>query len=94
MPNRTIIVPAGQVTALASKLKNDLHPGLDGMFTTPLSSTGNLPATHYVSSGWMSQAESEFLNAQLPKPFQGNDSGEGPHEMFARVGLKMITTEL
>ena len=88
--NRTIIIPSGQVTALQNKLKNELHPGLDGMFTTPLSASGNLPATHYVSSGWLSQEESDFLNEQLPKPFQGNSEGEGSHEMFSRVGLQMV----
>ena len=89
--HRTLIIPSGQVTALQNKLKTEDHPGLDGMFTTPMSASGNLPATHYVSSGHLSQAESDFLDANLPKPFLGNDDGEGPFAMFERIGLKIIS---
>lgn len=32
----------------------------EGFFTTPLSSTGELPATHWMSSGW-------FLNEELDR---------------------------
>lgn len=48
--HRTIIVPAAIVEA-ARNLGECLHPAAAGMFTTPLSPTGELPATHYVSSG-------------------------------------------
>ena len=88
--HRTLIIPSGQVTALQNKLKTEDHPGLDGMFTTPMSADGTPPATHYVSSGPLSQAESDFLDANLPKPFLGNDEGEEPFAMFERVNLQII----
>ena len=47
---RTIIVPAALVTK-ARNLGAALAPTGEGMYTTALSATGNLPATHYVSSG-------------------------------------------
>jgi hypothetical protein len=56
----TVIV----TTAVAANLK-ELSRRLDkshcdGMFTSPLSATGALPATHYVSSGWV---PAPYLNA-------------------------------
>lgn len=47
---RTIIVPAGLVVK-ARALGKEVDRRGDGMFTTGLSPTGVLPATHYISSG-------------------------------------------
>lgn len=56
----TIIVPATQVVAARQiALECDQH-GL-GMFTTELSSTGQAPATHYISSGYIT--EPPFISA-------------------------------
>lgn len=47
----TIIVTAGkceQARSAAATL-----PGGDGMFTAGLSSSGDEPATHFISSGWV-----------------------------------------
>lgn len=47
---RTFIVPAEIVDA-ARNFGECLTPAAAGMFNTPLSATGELPATHYISSG-------------------------------------------
>ena len=49
----TIIVPAAQ--AQAARDAAATIPGGAGMFTTGLSSTGQEPATHFISSGTMPQ---------------------------------------
>ena len=47
----TIIVTADkaeQARTIAAEI-----PGGEGMLTSELSATGNAPATHYISSGWI-----------------------------------------
>ena len=57
--HRCMIVPTEHVE-LARKLCETLAgPGGAGMFTTPLSTTGDDPATHYISSGMI---ESDFAD--------------------------------
>lgn len=55
----TMIVPAA-LAPLARALAAGLSPAGAGMFVVPLSPTGELPATHYVSSGGIQQ---EFADA-------------------------------
>lgn len=52
--HRTIIVPAA-FQQLAQALCEAAAEGVagEGMFTTALSATGALPATHYISSGYI-----------------------------------------
>ena len=47
----TIIIPLSVATALRRLAQVLDRSETDGMFTTALSATGNLPATHFVSSG-------------------------------------------
>lgn len=49
---RTLIVPANQVE-LARSIAASFGTGGEGMWTTPLSSTGLFPATHYISTGYI-----------------------------------------
>ena len=49
--HRTIIVPATHAEAARTACAGLAGPGGSGMFTTPLSATGTLPASHYISSG-------------------------------------------
>lgn len=80
-----------------------LYPGLPGHFATELSGTGALPATRHAASGLFSPEEATYLDAQLPRSVDISDGtltttvdgqsvtvAEGPHEMFARLGLKII----
>jgi hypothetical protein len=47
--HRTIIVPASHVE-IARNLTEATNPAGAGMFTTALSATGDLPASHFISS--------------------------------------------
>ena len=61
MSFRTIVIPAS-VAVNARNLCKGLAPGSgDGMFLTGLSATGNAPATHYVSSGPISDEMAALL---------------------------------
>jgi hypothetical protein len=55
---RTLIVDAANV-ALAREIAASFGPGGMAMWTTPLSPTGDEPATHYISSGYVPE---EFAN--------------------------------
>ena len=57
--HRTIIVPDAVVLPARMACEHLAGAGGSGMFTTPLSSTGELPATHYISSGLI---ELDFAN--------------------------------
>lgn len=48
--HRTLVVPAVIVES-ARNLGECMHPAARGMFTTPLSPTGEMPTTHYISAG-------------------------------------------
>lgn len=55
---RTMIVQADDVV-LAREIAASFGSGGEGMWTTPLSSTGLYPATHYISTGYIPP---EFAN--------------------------------
>ena len=58
---RTIIVPLAMQAFAQALCKGLAGPAGDGMFTTPLSATGTLPATHYISSGMIDQPMAALL---------------------------------
>lgn len=76
--HRNLIVPAALADA-ARELCAAVHPAGAGMFTVPLSPTGELPATHWASTGllevvWAPALESPaifFGAAQLGAQAQG-----------------------
>jgi hypothetical protein len=49
---RTLII-AAQDAETSRAIAAAFGPGGEGMFTTPLSASGNEPATHYISSGYI-----------------------------------------
>ena len=55
---RTLIVQSNDVI-LAREIAASFGTGGEGMWTTPLSSTGLYPATHYISTGYIPP---EFAN--------------------------------
>lgn len=79
------IVATSAVVTIMRKLSQVLDRNeTDGMFVSPLSATGNLPATHFVSSGQIplsyaqaalspllihTQAQAAFLKEGIPYPF-------------------------
>ncbi len=98
MKLRTIVIPA----ALQSKAQG-LTKGLagaagDGMFTTGLSATGNAPATHYVSSGPISDDMAALLPCTSVTQVDGKDvitTDPGQPELVPALAKKAgITTTL
>lgn len=51
----TLIVPTANVE-LARSVAAAMDPGGAGMWTTPLSPSGQEPATHWISTGWVPAA--------------------------------------
>ncbi len=51
---RTMILPAA-TTPVAQQIAAALSPAGAGMWTTPLSTTGQEPATHYISTGFIGE---------------------------------------
>ena len=74
MSFRTIVIPAS-VAVNARNLCKGLAPGSgDGMFLTGLSATGDAPATHYVSSGTISDEMAALLPCKkVSKDKDGKD---------------------
>jgi len=60
---RTMILPAS-VTPLAQQIAATLSPAGSGMWTTPLSPTGETPATHYISTGQISPEFAHMVPCQ------------------------------
>ena len=61
MKHRCIIIPAAVATNARNLCKGLAGQAGDGMFTTGLSATGNAPATHYISSGPISDGMAALL---------------------------------
>lgn len=89
----TYILPKGALTATKNNINSANYESLKGMFTTPLSSSGNNPATHYISSGVLSQEEIDFLDANIPPAFVKRQ-GDDPHAMMAEQNLKVVQDEI
>jgi hypothetical protein len=60
--HRTMIVPAPLVLQ-AQDLADRFGPAAHGMWTTPLSPTGDLPATHFISSGLIDQPFADMMSS-------------------------------
>lgn len=80
--HRTIICPAA-FQALAQGLCEAAAEGDagKGMFTTGLSATGETPATHYISSGYIEQQFADILPLTTV-----NQDGEGLPDIHTRPG--------
>lgn len=59
--HRTIIVPATLAESARAACAGLAGPGGSGMFTTPLSPTGEAPPTHYISSGLIEEPFADLL---------------------------------
>ena len=73
MKLRTIIIPAAVATNARALCKGLAGQAGDGMFTTGLSATGNAPATHYVSSGPISDEMAALLPCTSVTQVDGKD---------------------
>lgn len=63
--HRTIVVSADQVELARNLCTALAGPAGDGMYNTPLSSSGSLPATHYISAGMLEDTFASLLPNQL-----------------------------
>jgi hypothetical protein len=79
---RTFICPDASVV--------DARAICSGMFTTPLSSDGSLPATHWISSGALDEA----LADQIAAVVDMDTSEENPFDAMVRLGLVMVQESL
>lgn len=86
---RTLIVQANQVE-LAREVGASYGAGGEGMFVTPLSSTGQYPATHYISSGLI-PVELDALLATIPDIDISDDDA---FTAMARLGLQIVNVEV
>ena len=86
---RTLIVQANQVE-LAREVGASYGAGGEGMFVTPLSSTGLYPATHYISSGLIP----EELDALLVTIPDIDISDEDAFAAMGRLGLQIVNVEV
>lgn len=83
---RTIVVPAAE-QALAQAIAAE-YPGGAGMFTTACSPTGLLPATDYISTGYMGEDIVEALGTAL---VDEDISEEPPFVALERLGLQLVS---
>lgn len=67
---RTLIVTAAHAD-FARELAGSFGPGGAGMWTTPLSQSGNEPATHYISSGLLPAEFAEMVPTQTWEQVDG-----------------------
>lgn len=79
----TIVVTAAK--APAARNMAAVVSGGSGMFEVGLSKTSKAPATHYISSGWVS----EEIAALFPNAIQ-----ELPSEAMERLSLQLIEESL
>ena len=87
--HRTIIVPAVFADAARAACAGLAGPGGSGMFTTPLSPTGEAPPTHYISSGLI---EAPF--ADLLPLTSVNYAENGTPSVETRPGNVALTVQL
>ena len=87
--HRTIIVPTSLAEAARAACAGLAGPGGSGMFTTPLSSTGDGVPTYYISSGLIESPFADLL------PLTSVTYGEnGTPSTTTRPGNVALTTQL
>lgn len=91
--HRTIIVPAPYAAAASAACEHLAGAGGTGMFTTPLSPTGELPATHYISSGLIEQSFADLLANPDALTAVATQAGIDPGPLVAIVATADITAE-
>jgi len=91
--HRTIIVPAPYAAAASAACEALAGAGGSGMYTTPLSPTGELPATHYISSGLIEQFFADLLASPDALTAVATQAGLDPAPLIAIVAASDITDE-
>ena len=95
---RTFIVPAVVVDMARAMCVGLAGPAGDGMFTTELSATGTAPATHYVSSGLISDEMAALLPLTTVNPDGTTSTAPGDPayvvELAAQAGITVTVEQV
>lgn len=91
--HRTIIVPAPYAAAASAACEALAGAGGSGMFTTPLSPTGELPATHWISSGLIEQDFATLLETPDALTAVATGAGIDPGPLLATIAAADISDE-
>ena len=95
---RTFIVPATVVDMARAMCVGLAGPAGDGMFTTELSATGSAPATHFVSSGPISDEMAALLPLTTVNPDGSTTTAPGDPayvvELAAQAGITVTVEQV
>ena len=91
--HRTIIAPDTVVIPARMACEALAGAGGSGMFTTPLSPTGELQATHWISSGLIEQEFADMLANADALAAVATQAGLDPAPLVAIVAASDITDE-
>ncbi len=89
--SRTIIVPDAAVAAARAACEALAGAGGSGMYTVPLSPTGEAPATHWASSGLIEQDFADLLSSPGALAAVATAAGIDPAPLLAIVAASDIT---
>lgn len=91
--HRTIIVPEAVVVPARMACEALAGPGGSGMYSVPLSPTGELPATHWISSGLIEQDFADLLANPDALAAVATQAGLDPAPLVAVVAAADISDE-
>ena len=91
--HRTIIVPDPVVIPARLACEALAGAGGSGMYQTPLSPTGELPATHWASSGPIDEEFAELLASPDALAAVATGAGLDPAPLIAIISASDITDE-
>lgn len=91
--HRTIIVPDAVVAPARMACEALAGAGGSGMYSTPLSPTGELPATHWISSGLIEQEFADLLASPDTLAAVATGAGLDPAPLVAIVAAADISDE-
>ena len=95
---RTFIVPESVAKTARDMCADIADPDGDGMFTTELSATGSAPATHFVSSGPISDEMAALLPLTTVNPDGSTTTAPGDPayvvELAAQAGITVTVEQV
>ena len=91
--HRTIIVPDLVVVPARMACEALAGAGGSGMYSVPLSPTGELPATHWISSGLIEQDFADLLASPDALAAVATQAGLDPAPLVAIVAASDITDD-
>lgn len=91
--HRTIIVPDPVVIPARLACEALAGGGGSGMYSVPLSPTGELPATHWISSGLIEHSFADLLASPDALAAVATGAGLDPAPLVAIVAASDITDE-